>query len=112
APPEEKVRLLGAMIPHEKSTWFFKLVGPLDAVEKQKAAFDGFLGSLKFKGAEDVEWKLPEGWEKGRDRPTRYATLQVGPKDEGLELSVTRLGDEPQTRSELANVNRWRNNDL
>jgi hypothetical protein len=111
-PPAEKVRLLGAMIPHEKSTWFFKLVGPREAVEKQQDAFDSFMGSLKFKGAEDVEWKLPEGWEKGRDRPTRYATLLVGPKDEGLELSVTRLGDEPQTRSELANVNRWRNNDL
>src|SRR5690349_18651267 len=43
-PPEEKVRLLGAMIPHEKNTWFFKLVGPVEAVEKQKAAFDSFIG--------------------------------------------------------------------
>jgi hypothetical protein len=111
-PPEEKVRLLGAMIPHDQNTWFFKLVGPLDAVEKQKAAFDGFIGSLKFKGSEDVAWELPEGWEKGPDRPGRYATIRVGPKDAALELTVHRLGDEPQTRSELANVNRWRNNDL
>ena len=35
-PPEAKVRLLGAIIPHAKDTWFFKLVGKLDAIEPLK----------------------------------------------------------------------------
>src|SRR5206468_8893661 len=92
-PPEDKVRLVGAMIPHEKNTWFIKLVGPLDAIEKQKTAFEKFIDSLKFKGAEDLDWTLPEGWEKDRDPRGRYATIRLGGKDSSLELTVTRLGD-------------------
>src|SRR5688572_25172164 len=45
----EPRRTLAAMVPNGTLTWFFKLKGPPDVVEKQKANFDAFVRSLKFK---------------------------------------------------------------
>lgn len=41
-------RLIVASIDVNGTTWFFKLIGPTDAVASQKAAFESFLGTLKF----------------------------------------------------------------
>ena len=40
-------RILGAMVPHEGATWFFKLMGPDALVAKEKAAFMAFLDTIK-----------------------------------------------------------------
>jgi hypothetical protein len=40
-------RILGAMVPHAGSTWFFKLTGPDALVAKEKAAFMAFLDTVK-----------------------------------------------------------------
>lgn len=40
-------RILGAMVPHEGATWFFKLMGPDALVAKEKAAFTAFLDTIK-----------------------------------------------------------------
>jgi hypothetical protein len=41
-------RILGAMIPHDGSTWFFKLgPGPDKTVAKEKSAFTAFLDTIK-----------------------------------------------------------------
>ena len=40
-------RILGAMVPHEGSTWFFKLTGPDALVAKEKPAFLEFLKTIK-----------------------------------------------------------------
>jgi hypothetical protein len=40
-------RILGAMVPFEGATWFFKLMGPDQVVAPQKAAFATFLESIK-----------------------------------------------------------------
>lgn len=55
--PEPR-RMLAAIVPHGTLTWFFTLKGPPDVVERQKANFDAFVRSLKFKrdpgaGADD-----------------------------------------------------------
>jgi hypothetical protein len=39
--------ILGAIVPFEGSTWFFKLTGPASAVEGAKPAFIGFLHTVK-----------------------------------------------------------------
>lgn len=39
--------LLGAIVPHQGETWFFKLVGPAALVEKEKTAFREFLQTIK-----------------------------------------------------------------
>ncbi|MSU50501.1 MAG: hypothetical protein EXS37_15685 [Opitutus sp.] len=40
-------RILGAMVPHNGSTWFFKLMGPDALVAKEKPAFTTFLDTVK-----------------------------------------------------------------
>jgi hypothetical protein len=114
--PEPKVRLLGAIIPHENDTWFVKLVGPLDAIAAEKDSFDTFLASLRFKddAKEPLTWTLPAGWKTGEGKTGRYATLHVGKGagDKPMELTIFKFGKEPEARSVTANVNRWRKNDL
>lgn len=39
--------LLGAIVPHNGQTWFFKLVGPEPLVAREKAAFREFLNTIK-----------------------------------------------------------------
>ena len=41
-------RILGAVVPHAGGTWFFKMTGPSDVVEKQKSRFTDFLKSVTF----------------------------------------------------------------
>jgi hypothetical protein len=111
-PSDPKVRLLGAIVPHEQDTWFFKVVGKLDAVAPLKRPFEDFVRSIYFSQTGDAEWKLPEGWERLPDSAGRFATLRPGSKDGGLELTVHRFGNEEQARSKTANVARWGLNDL
>lgn len=41
------MRLLGAIVPYEKETWFFKLTGPDALVTSQREAFRQFLSTIK-----------------------------------------------------------------
>jgi len=41
-------RIVGAAVPHDGQTWFFKMEGPSAAVEKQKSRFNDFLKSVTF----------------------------------------------------------------
>ena len=43
----QPVRLLGAMVPHEGQTWFFKLSGPEAVVAQEQASFREFLSTIK-----------------------------------------------------------------
>lgn len=43
----QPTRLLGAIVPHEGQTWFFKLTGPDALVSAQRAAFREFLATIK-----------------------------------------------------------------
>jgi len=38
--------ILGAMVPYEGSTWFFKAQGPLPLIEREKSAFMAFLKTV------------------------------------------------------------------
>ncbi|HEY0945810.1 MAG TPA: hypothetical protein VGD81_11100 [Opitutaceae bacterium] len=40
-------RVLGGIVPHDGSTWFFKLTGPAPLLEREKAAFIDFLKTVK-----------------------------------------------------------------
>jgi hypothetical protein len=107
-----KVRLLAAVVPHDKETFFFKLVGPTEAVAARKDQFEAFLRSAHFTGKEDkpVEWQLPEGWKEEPGGQVRFATIRLGTKEEPLEVTVNRF---PGSGGDfLANVNRWRRLDL
>lgn len=106
--PPPKVRMLAVILPHGERTWFFKLTGPTAVVNEQAEAFDRFIRSVTFTSNKEnpVEWAVPEGWQKEKDRPGRQATFHMGPKDDPAEMTVVALG--AQAGSLLANVNRWR----
>lgn len=46
-PTGAPLRMLGAIVPHQGSTWFFKLTGPDAVVAPEKAAFLEFLKTVK-----------------------------------------------------------------
>lgn len=41
------IRLLGAIVPHNNETWFFKLTGPDALIARERAAFREFLTTIK-----------------------------------------------------------------
>jgi hypothetical protein len=107
-----KVRLLAAVVPRDKETFFFKLVGPTEAVAAHKDQFETFLRSVRFTGKEDkpVQWQLPEGWKEEPGNQVRFATIRLGTEEQPLEVTVNRF---PGSGGDfLANVNRWRRLDL
>ncbi len=108
---EPKVRLLAAVLENGQQQWFFKLVGPIEAVDRHGEAFKKFVSSVRFTGKADVpvEWTVPAGWEKGPPKELRYATFYPAGKDRALELTVFKFD---QVSPLLANVQRWCDRDL
>jgi len=45
---QPRQRILGVVVPRTEETWFFKLQGPADVVEKEKTAFETFVKSVRF----------------------------------------------------------------
>jgi hypothetical protein len=108
-PPEPKVRLLGAMIPHDKDIWFFKMVGKLDAIEPLKGPFEDFVRSVRFdKPGEPIAWTPPKDWQQLPQKSAdRYATFQLGARDSAPDLTVHRYDAARQMASIRDNVARW-----
>lgn len=101
-------RMLAVVFPRKDRTWFFKLVGPAALVGDQKAAFDSFMGTVRFHDQADkpISWTAPDGWRVEGASGMRYATFRINTRDQPLDLSVTSLG--PEAATLLPNVNRWR----
>ncbi|MEZ5963286.1 MAG: hypothetical protein R3F56_05500 [Planctomycetota bacterium] len=123
----ENARMVGAVAALPAVTLFLKMVGPKDVVEKERAAFDKLLASVRMPGmgkprdgasrpqasvepppadaGSGLRWAPPEGWSVGADRPMRLVTLM--PKGaQGVECYVTVLPG--AAGGVLDNVNRWR----
>ena len=47
----QKARLIGAIVPREGRTWFFKLMGDEQVAEKQKSTFVKFVQTVQFPDA-------------------------------------------------------------
>jgi hypothetical protein len=109
----EPWRLLGAIIPHDKQVWYFRLEGAPDQVAAQKKAFDQFIQTVRFTGKDNdkeaIAWKVPADWEQDKgDSQFRYATMRMGPEGHRLEMTVIPLPREGGADSVLKNVCRWR----
>jgi hypothetical protein len=106
--PAEKQRLLAVMVPHQKDVWFFKLMGPEQAVSEQVQTFDRFIESLRFQGqaGEAVTWTKPEGWKRIGEGGEVYARLRQEGKEPALEITITKLP--PGAKDPRANIDRWR----
>ena len=103
-------RMLAAIVSHEAKTWFFKMVGPDDAVQSQSEDFRKLIQSLEFASGKP-KWALPEGWKETAASGIRFATLKTKAGDTDLELTVISLPNPPDGDDrayQLANINRWR----
>jgi hypothetical protein len=113
-PPQQKQagavgpqRMITAIFPQQDRTWFFKLTGDPDEVQKHIEEFEHFLKSVRFvKGDPPVTWTVPQGWQREAGAGLRFATFRCGAKDNPLEVTVTPLGRE--AGSLASNINRWR----
>lgn len=130
---ETPLRMLGAIVPHQGATWFFKLTGPDAVVASEKAGFLAFLKTVKVSvpspgapvaapsvspagmagpaviGASGpgLRWIAPAGWQEKPAAAMRKATFVIsGANGATAELAVTAFpGD---VGGDLANLNRWR----
>jgi hypothetical protein len=102
-------RMLAAIVLQADQAWFFKAVGAKLQLEPQVAAFRGLLKSVRFAEGKP-QWDLPEGWRQKGGAGMRFATLEFGPAEETVELTVIPLPIPPGDRAAyiLSNVNRWR----
>jgi len=98
-------RLIGVSLPHADEMWFFKLIGPDEAVKRHVDAVKTFVSAVKFEKNEPV-WTIPAGWKEvpATDGVTHvfFVLDQADPK---LRLGVSRF---PGQQDLTANVNRWR----
>lgn len=102
-------RMLGAIIPQGDQVWFFKLVGPRDAVDAVDSELREFIQAVQFVDGQPDLATLPEGWVRGGERAMRFATLLIPTSSRELELSVSQLPKTGDWDEQVAmNVNRWR----
>jgi hypothetical protein len=102
-------RMLTAILPAGNQAWFFKVVGPLDAVEKQEAEINKFFASIIAGDGDRPKWELPTAdWKEEQGSGMRAATIHVPAEGEPLELSVIALPWRGAPGELLSNVNRWR----
>lgn len=101
-------RMLAAILPDGGRAWFFKVVGPMAAIDKHAEAIDGFFASVRPAGDKPLPaWKLPEGWTQQPGNEFRAATIVI-PGDKPLDLTVSTLGWSGSQDDLLLNINRWR----
>jgi hypothetical protein len=129
-PVDKPVRMLGAIVPFEGATWFFKLTGPAAIVAAEKQRFVEFLATVKpgttvpttaasvvapppapvvaaAANIPDLHWTAPTHWQAKPGSALRKATyVMAGAAGTTAELAVSAFPG--NVGGELANVNRWR----
>lgn len=101
-------RLLAAILPAGQQAWFFKAVGPIDAMNRQEKAIKEFFGTLSVGADGRAVWKLPAGWKEQQGASQFvFATLEL-PGDSQVKFTVSSASATDTPEKMLANVNRWR----
>lgn len=115
-------RFLGAIVmpPEEASDkiWYVTVAGPELKIASHQDDFERFVRSIKIEKDEKPSWKVPAGWNEEPAKDLRAGTFFLGPKKDGLELSVVPLArqakppmvDEATWNTIVVsqNINRWR----
>lgn len=114
-PPESLLpgdqRLVAAMVPRGQKVWFFKIMGPEDAVSTVADQVKDFVSDVKFNDeGEPILDELPEGWKRTAASMMRFATININTEDKQLDFSISTLaapeeGWDPYVK---LNVDRWR----
>ncbi len=104
-------QILGVIIPHGETAWYFKMMDEPQKLAKYEADFREIVKNVRFEASGEPQFQLAEGWSKEDVRSIIYARL----KREGDDVSatVTQLPaptmDEASWRDRvIEDVNRWR----
>lgn len=100
--------MLAAIVPVDGQAWFFKVVGPIAAVDKLEKELNDFFASVRFADDGKPKWQLPTGWTEGSGHAMRFATIVVPAEGKPLEITVSALPWSGTQADLLSNVNRWR----
>lgn len=104
-----KQRMLAAMVPSGDQVWFFKVMGPEDAIDVIDDQFRTFVADIQLSGGIPQLDQLPEGWKRGGQKMMRYASIDVDTPSKQLDISISKLGLLEDWDAMVAmNVNRWR----
>jgi hypothetical protein len=99
-------RMIVAIAERPNATWFFKLLGPVKAVDASEQQWRQLLAAIEFGADEKPRWGEAADWQTEGPRPMRFATLTRTIPDAGtVELAISSLGPNQDI---LNNVNRWR----
>jgi len=101
----EPGRLIGVLLPHGNEMWFFKVLGPDEAVKRNVEQVKSFITTVKFQGADPV-WTVPAGWTEEPGDGISWASFVVEAGPPAIKLAASRF---PGQQDLTANVNRWRN---
>jgi len=106
---QEDVRTVGVIVPQPQQAWFFKVKGPKSAVDRVAKTFETFVSRVTFEDGVPVIDSLPDGWRRGKDRPMRFASIDINTPEKQLDLSISQLSRMTDWDELVAmNVNRWR----
>lgn len=123
----QATRMLAAIFPATRTTWFIKTTAPNAVLEQHREAFEAFCRSVHFAGQAQAAatrppppeppatagrsggpvWQeLPAGWKhEERPRTMSVASFLISEGEQQAVLTITPLTGPPNT---LNNVNRWR----
>jgi hypothetical protein len=100
-------RMLAAIVPIAGQAYFFKVVGPLAAIEVNEKAISDFFAAIRVADGKP-KWQLPEGWKESGASGMRMATITLPAEPKPLEITVNSLPWSGSPADMLSNVNRWR----
>src|SRR5260370_16896375 len=91
--------MITAIFPHKDRTWFFKLTGAPEEVEKYQDEYEHFIQSVRFtkKGDPPVTYTVPQGWQRGPADPFRFPPFRFASKPNPFDSTVTPPRHEPDT---------------
>lgn len=104
-----KERMLASMFAKGENVWFFKVLGPEEAVDQMDEEFRRFVETISFTDQGPDLSALPEGWRRGADKPMRFASVDVNTPNKQLDVSISSLPRQEDWDEQVkSNVNRWR----
>ena len=87
------------------ATWFFKLTGPVEAMQATQDEWTQMLAEIEFTETGELDYEVSDDWKPGPPRQFRFATYFRTIEGKGnIEYSISKLGPDQDL---LLNVNRW-----
>lgn len=101
-------RMLVAVYPAGDQAYFFKIVGPIAAIDKLEKPLSDFFAAVRIGDDGKPKWELPTDWKDAPGNAMRLATILVPSDPRSLELTLNMSRWDGSADDKLLNINRWR----